>query len=239
MATESSLKKGTKASKSKKKTDKKKRNFTPPPPEKIDKIIAILGETHPDAKVALRFNNPLEILVATILSAQCTDERVNKVTKTLFNRYRTAQDYAEADMDELRDIIRSTGFFNQKSKYIVEMAKGLVAKFNGKVPDNMDDLITLPGVARKTANVVLSAAFGKSEGIVVDTHVKRVSFRLGLTDQTNPEKIEKDLMKIIPKDKWIFMGIALIFHGRRFCKARKPLCDDCSLSELCPSAFSF
>lgn len=235
MATKSKKKTGSGT----KKSGKNKRKFTPPPLEKVNKILDILSETHPDAKVALRFENPLEILVATILSAQCTDERVNEVTKTLFNRYRTVQDYADADMDELKDIIRSTGFFNQKSKYIVEMAQGLVTKFDGKVPDNMDDLITLPGVARKTANVVLSAAYGKSEGIVVDTHVKRVSFRLGFTNQKNPEKIEKDLMKIIPKDKWIFIGNALIFHGRRLCKARKPLCGDCSLSELCPSAFSF
>jgi len=224
--------------KSKKKTNTKKQNFKPPSNEKVNKIIIILGETHPDAKVALRFENPLEILVATILSAQCTDERVNEVTKVLFKKYRTAQDYADADIDELKEIIRPTGFFNQKSKYIVEMAKGLVTKFDGKAPDNMNDLLTLPGVARKTANVVLSAAFGKSEGIVVDTHVKRVSFRIGFTDQKNPEKIEKDLMKIIPKDKWIFIGNALIFHGRRLCKARKPLCDDCSLNKLCPSAFS-
>ena len=226
-------------SKSAKKKTAAKSDFKFPSKEKLNKILDILAETHPDAKIALTYENPLELVVATILSAQCTDERVNKVTPVLFERYKTAEDYANADIDELKEIIRSTGFFNQKSKFIKEMATGVVEKFGGKVPDNMNDLTSLQGVARKTANVVLSGAYGKSEGVVVDTHVKRLSQRLGFTNQKSPEKIEKDLMELIPRDKWIFIGNALIFHGRRICNARKPDCPNCPLNELCPMAFNF
>lgn len=207
--------------------------------ETVGKILDLLHKAHPDAKVALNFEDPLELTVATILSAQCTDERVNKVTPVFFEKYKSAEDIASADIDDIKEIIRSTGFFNQKSRFIQEMAIALVQNFSGKVPETMEELLTLPGVARKTANVVLAGAFGKSEGIVVDTHVKRVSFRLGLTGQTNPEKIEKDLMEIIPKDEWIFIGNALVFHGRRFCNARKPNCPECPMNEICPSAFNY
>lgn len=213
-----------------------KARFKPPSHEKVMEIIRILKETHPDARVALEFYDPFQLIVATILSAQCTDERVNKVTPVLFEKYPGPKETAEADIEEIKEIIRSTGFFNQKSKFILEMSRGLMEKFNGKVPDTMEDLLTLQGVARKTANVVLSGAFGKAEGIVVDTHVKRLSMRLGLTDQQNPEKIERDLMKLIPHEEWIFFSNALIFHGRRICPARKPKCLQCPLNKLCPSA---
>lgn len=231
------------AKKTQEKPDKTKKTvidtFEFPPLETVTRMLELLHMAHPDAKVALEFEDPLELIVATILSAQCTDERVNKVTPVFFEKYKSAEDIAGADIDEIKEIIRSTGFFNQKAKFIQEMAIGLVQKYGGKVPETMAELLTLQGVARKTANVVLGGAFGKSEGIVVDTHVKRVSFRLGLTGQTNPEKIEKDLMKIIPKEEWVFIGNALVFHGRRFCNARKPNCPECPMNEICPSAFNF
>lgn len=237
------MKTGSKTGKAKKKIKEdvsaKSLPFSPPSSERVQEIIQLLKEAHPDAKIALEFEDPLELITATILSAQCTDERVNKVTPVLFERFDTAEKLAEAPIDELKEIIRSTGFFNQKAKYIKEMAQGLMLRFDGKVPDNMKDLLTLTGVARKTANVVLAGAFGKSEGIVVDTHVKRVSGRLGLTGSKNPDIIERHLMEIIPKDEWIFFGNALVFHGRRFCQARKPQCQACPLNEKCPSAFTF
>lgn len=224
-----------KSAKTKEKTENREKSaFKAPTPEYINQVLDILWETYPDARTALTYDNPLELLVATILSAQCTDERVNKVTKVLFERYKTTEDYAGCDIEELKDIIRSTGFFNQKAKYIKEMASAVMGKFDGKIPSNIEELTTLPGVARKTANVVLSSAFGITAGVVVDTHVKRVSFRLGLTDKTDPDKVEQDLMKYIAKEKWIFIGDSLIYHGRKYCNARKPDCVQCPLNEICP-----
>jgi endonuclease-3 len=179
------------------------------------------------------------LVVATILSAQCTDERVNKVTPALFSRYPAAFDYAEADREELETLIHSTGFFRNKAKNIRGLGARLVAVHSGIVPDTMDELIELPGVARKTANVVLSNAFDKAEGVVVDTHVKRVAARLSLTDETNPVKVERDLMEILPRDQWIPFAFRLILHGRARCNARRPDCAGCELAYLCPSAGSF
>lgn len=199
----------------------------------IKKIIQLLQKEYPNAKIALKFSNPLEILVATILSAQCTDERVNKVTAELFKKYKTVDDYANADIKKFEQEIKSTGFYKMKAKNIINAAKMIKEKFGGKVPDNMEDLLKLPGVARKTANVVLSNAYGKVEGIVVDTHVRRLSYRIGLTKNTDPNKIEQDLMKIVPKDKWFIFPYLLIDHGRKVCTARKPLCDKCIIEKYC------
>lgn len=201
------------------------------------KIIAILKKTYPSAKCALHHSQPLELLVATILSAQCTDVRVNIVTKELFRKYKTAADYANASQEALEQEIRTTGFFRNKAKALRGMGAKLVADYGGKVPDSMEDLLTLPGVARKTANVVLGNAFGKNEGVVVDTHVTRVSGRLGLTENTKPEKIEQDLMPLVPRKEWALFAHLLIHHGRALCVARKPKCQDCPLNKLCPSAF--
>ncbi len=205
----------------------------------IKQMLEILENNYPHAHTALNHKNPLQLLVSTILSAQCTDERVNKVTEKLFKKYHTAQDYEKADPEELKDLIRSTGFYNNKAKNIMGMAKKLVSDFNGEVPGNMEDLISLPGVARKTANVVLGNVFDKAVGVVVDTHVKRLSFRLGLSDEDNPDRIEKALMEIIPRGKWIWISHALIDHGRKICNARKPDCEKCPLNDICPSAFRF
>jgi endonuclease-3 len=180
--------------------------------------------------------DPLELLVATILSAQCTDARVNVVTQTLFRKYRTAGDYAAADPAVFEDEIRSTGFFRNKTKSILGMAAALVARFGGRVPDTMDDLLTLPGVGRKTANVVLGNAFGRDEGVVVDTHVARIGALLGFTRQTDPVKIEQDLVVLVPKAEWTLFPHLLIHHGRAVCVARRPKCGDCPLADLCPSA---
>ena len=199
----------------------------------IKKIIDVLQKEYPQAKIALNFSNPLEILVATILSAQCTDERVNKVTAELFKKYKTVDDYANADLKKFEQEIKSTGFYKMKAKNIINAAKIIKEKFNGKVPDTMQDLISLPGVARKTANVVLGNAYGKVEGIVVDTHVRRLSYRIGLTKNTDPNKIEQDLMKIVPKDRWFIFPYLLIDHGRKICSARKPLCDKCVINKYC------
>lgn len=207
--------------------------------EKINEIISILKKEYPDAKIALIHSNPFELLIATILSAQCTDIRVNEVTKKLFQKYRTPQDYLRISQEELEKDIYSTGFYRNKSKNIKKLSEILVNEFDSKVPDNMDDLLTLPGVARKTANVVLSVAFGKNEGIAVDTHVKRVSSRLGLTGNKDPDKIEKDLMLQIEKSNWGIFTILIIRHGRKICHARKPSCHECVLNKLCPSAFTF
>jgi endonuclease-3 len=207
--------------------------------DKVDEIIALLKKEYPDVKIALDFSNPLELLIATILSAQSTDKQINKVTKTLFEKYRTPQDYVNTPQEELEKDIYSTGFYRNKAKNIKKLCVILVENFNSKVPDTMEDLITLPGVARKTANIVLSGAFGKIEGMAVDTHVKRVSFRLGLTANTDPEKIEKDLMKLIPENDWDIFALLLIQHGRQVCEAKKPKCDICVLNKLCPSAFTF
>jgi endonuclease-3 len=207
--------------------------------EKVNEIIALLKNEYPGVKISLRFSDPLELLLATILSAQCTDKQVNAVTKILFKKYRTLQDYIKTPQEELEKDIYSTGFYRNKAKNIKELCKILVNDFDSKVPDTMEALLTLPGVARKTANIVLSGAFGKIEGIAVDTHVKRMAFRLGLTSNTNPEKIEKDLMKIIQKNDWDIFTLLLINHGRKVCDARKPLCRDCVLNNLCNSAFTF
>ena len=185
---------------------------------------------------ALKHKEPLQLLVATILSAQCTDERVNKVTKDLFKKYKKTQDYAKAKQAVFEKEIRSTGFYRNKAKNIIATAKKIGGDFGGKVPDTMEELITLPGVARKTANIVLFHAYGKNEGIAVDTHVKRVSGRLGLTDKTDPQKIEQDLIKLFEKDKWGHVSNLLIAHGRKICDARKPLCPECPAKRICPSA---
>jgi len=205
--------------------------------ERVEKIIELLEKEYPDAKTALHYRNPLEILVATILSAQATDKQVNVVTKSLFKKYRTAENYADADLSELEQDIRSTGFYRNKAKHLKNAAKLLVEKYDGKVPRSMDDLVELQGVARKTANIVLSNAYGIVVGVAVDTHVKRLSQRLGLTKNKNPDKIEKDLMEIVPKSQWERITNLLIFHGRNVCTARKPNCKECTLNKLCPSAF--
>ena len=211
-------------------------NAASPAQARLPEILRLLRELHPDAKCALDFENPLQLLVATILSAQCTDERVNKVTPVLFARYPTAQALAEADREELEQIIHSTGFYRNKAKNVQEACRRIVTEYGGEVPSNMADLLSLAGVARKTANVVLGNCYGIADGIVVDTHVKRLSERLALTTQTDPEKIERDLMAMTPQAEWIDLSHLLIFHGRRVCDARKPRCGDCPISYLCPFA---
>jgi endonuclease-3 len=205
--------------------------------ERARTLIEEFGKTYPDAHCELDFSNPLELLVATILSAQCTDKRVNIVAPALFKKYRTANAYAQAPQEVLEKEIQSTGFFRSKAKSIRTMAADLVAKHGGKVPETMEALTALHGVGRKTANVVLGNAFDRNEGVVVDTHVQRLSSRLGLTKQTDPAKIEADLMKLVPRDKWTLFSHWLIWHGRRRCMARKPDCDGCEVQHLCPSAF--
>jgi endonuclease III len=200
-------------------------------------IVARLHETYPDAHCELDHENAFQLLVATILSAQCTDKRVNMTTPALFKRYPTPRDLAEAPADDVRDMIKPTGFFNNKTKSIQGAARKIDLEFEGDVPDTMPDLLTLPGVARKTANVVLGNAFNKNEGVVVDTHVARIARRLGLTSQTDPIKIEQELMALIPRDEWTIVAHLLIFHGRQCCYAIKPQCARCSVNELCPSAF--
>ncbi|MGQ9550963.1 MAG: endonuclease III [Candidatus Bathycorpusculaceae bacterium] len=202
-------------------------------------IIELLEKEHPDAKIALHYTSPLELLVATILSAQCTDERVNIVTQTLFKKYTKAEDYAKADLEELEQDIKSTGFYRNKARSIKKCCQILVEKYNSQVPKTMEEMLKLPGVARKTANIVLSNAYGVISGIAVDTHVRRVAKRLGLTDSEDPNKIEQDLMKTIPKNRWMRFTDLLIFHGRRICIAKKPRCENCILNEVCPSAFKF
>ena len=203
------------------------------------KVIELLEREHSDAKIALRYTNPLELLVATILSAQCTDERVNMVTKTLFKKYTKAEDYANADLKELEQDIKSTGFYRNKAKNLKKCCQLLVEKYNSQVPKTMEELMELPGVARKTANIVLSNAYGVIAGVAVDTHVRRLAQRLGLSGNDDPNKIEKDLMRIVPKDKWMRTTDLLIFHGRRVCTAKRPNCAACVLNKFCPSAFSF
>jgi endonuclease-3 len=206
---------------------------------RVVKIIGLLEKEHPDARIALDYANPLELLVATILSAQCTDERVNIVTKTLFKKYRRAQDYANADLLELEQDIKSTGFYRNKARNIKKCCQMLVEEFKSQVPKTMEEILELPGVARKTANVVLSNAYGVVEGIAVDTHVRRLAKRLGFTANEDPVKIEQDLMKLVPKNKWMRFTDLLIFHGRRVCTAKKPRCEACIVNKLCPSAFTF
>lgn len=196
----------------------------------------ILAECYPDLTVSLDWGTPLELLVATILSAQCTDERVNRVTPALFERYPDVEAFAGADRDELEGLIRSTGFYRNKARNIQGMAQRVVAEHGGQVPDAMDELIELPGVARKTANVVLSNAFGRNEGVVVDTHVKRVAGRLGLTGETDPVRVERDLMQVLDPVDWHSFPWRMILHGRQRCAARKPDCSACEVRSLCPSA---
>ena len=203
----------------------------------VEETIARLGSEYPDATTALDWKNPLELLVATILSAQTTDVRVNDVTPTLFAKYPTAADLAAADPAELEEDIRPTGFFRNKAKSLRGMAGALVEDHGGEVPRTMDGLVALPGVGRKTSNVVLGNAFGVDEGVVVDTHVRRLSNRLGFTAENDPVKIEKDLMHTVPKRDWTVFSHLLILHGRSVCKARKPACADCIVNDLCPSAF--
>ena len=199
-------------------------------------VIRILKRQYPDAKCSLNFRNPLQLLVATILSAQCTDARVNMVIKDLFKKYRSAKDYANADPDELSEIIRSTGFFRNKTKSIIGMGNALVEKHGGKVPKTMAELNALPGVGRKTANVVLGNAFGIDEGVVVDTHVGRISNRLKLTKHKDAVKIERDLMQIVPRRDWTLFPHLMINHGRETCQARKPHCEACLIQLHCPSS---
>ncbi len=203
------------------------------------KVMELLEKEHSDAKIALHFSNPLELLVATILSAQCTDERVNMVTKTLFKKYTQAEDYANANLGELEQDIKPTGFYHNKAKNIQKSSKLLVERYNSQVPRTMEELLELPGVARKTANIVLFNAYEVIAGVAVDTHVRRLAQRLGLTENEDPAKIEVDLMNLVPKDKWMRITDLLIFHGRRICVAKKPKCDVCVLNKICPSAFTF
>ena len=203
----------------------------------VEETIARLKTAYPEARTALYWSNPLELLVATILSAQTTDVRVNAVTPNLFAKYPTAADYAGADPTELEENIRPTGFFRNKAKSLRGMARALADDHGGEVPRTMDELVALPGVGRKTANVVLGNAFGIDEGVVVDTHVRRLSNRLGFTTQNDPEKIERDLMQTVPNRDWTAFSHLLILHGRSVCKARKPACVDCVVNDLCPSAF--
>ncbi len=199
-------------------------------------VIARLKAEYPDARTDLDWSNPLELLVATILSAQTTDVQVNRVTESLFAKYRKAEDYADAALDVLEEDIRPTGFYRNKARSLRGMARALVEEHGGEVPRTMPELVALPGVGRKTANVVLGNAFGTNEGIVVDTHVRRVSNRLGLTESQDPVKIEQDLMGVVPEEDWTIFSHLLIFHGRRTCKARKPDCPNCVLNHICPSA---
>jgi endonuclease III len=201
------------------------------------KIIQLLKRAYPDAKCSLNHSNAFELLIATILSAQCTDERVNIVTADLFRKYRRPEDYLKVPETELQNDIRTTGFFRNKTKSIQGTAKVLTEQYGGRVPETIDELLELPGVARKTANVVLGNAFGVASGVVVDTHVTRLSRRLGLTQQKDAVKIEDDLIQIVPRKDWVIFSHLLIFHGRKICKARNPLCDECVVERYCPSSF--
>ncbi len=203
--------------------------------KRAKKIIKRLKRKYPSVKLALNFKNPLELLVATILSAQCTDERTNRVTKNLFKKYRSVRDYARANSKTFEKEIRATGFYKNKAKNIIGAAKKILEEFKRKVPDKIEEILTLPGVGRKTANVVLTSAYGKIEGISVDTHVRRLTQRLGLSKHDNPDKIEEDLMEIIPKKDWGHYSLLLMEHGRKICRAKKPLCKECILKEDCPS----
>ena len=203
---------------------------------RVPEIIKVLRREFPESRTSLEFETPFQILVATILAAQCTDERVNKVTPGLFRKYPAAAAFASADREELENEIRSTGFFRNKAKSILGAAKKIVDGFGGRVPDTMAELLTLPGVARKTANIVLSGGYGKAEGIAVDTHVRRLAGRLGLSRESDPEKIERDLMRIVPREDWLDLNSMLVDHGRKTCRARKPDCAPCPIRHLCPSA---
>ena len=209
----------------------------PGSPEQIRAVTTELWRLYPDAKCSLDFSNPLELLVATQLSAQCTDERVNLVTHDLFQKYRSVSDYATVSQEELEKDIRSTGFYRNKAKNIRAACQLLITNYNGEIPRTMVDLLKLPGVARKTANVVLGNAFGIIEGFVVDTHIGRLARRFGWTNNEDPVKVEQDLMRLVPRQDWLDLSHLMIFHGRAICQARKPLCERCSVSKLCPSAF--
>jgi endonuclease-3 len=209
---------------------------TDPIDERAPRIIADLSAAYPDAKVALRFSNPLECLVATILSAQCTDQKVNEVTESLFAKHRTAEDYLRVPEDELRADIRPTGFFNQKAASIRAACARIVEVYDGQVPGTMEDLVTLRGVARKTANIVLGNSFGVVEGIAVDTHVRRLAQRIGFSQEKDADKVEQDLMRLIPRDRWFGFSYVLIDHGRAVCTAKKPKCGECPIESLCPSS---
>jgi endonuclease-3 len=204
-------------------------------PARVEKIFAALDQLFPQAECALRHENPFQLLVATILSAQCTDERVNKVTPELFRKFPTAKDFAALKQEVLEREIRSTGFFRNKAKNIIGAAKKIVQDLGGQVPRTMDEMLTLPGVARKTANVVLGTAFGLPTGVVVDTHVFRFAGRLKLSKEKTPEKVEQDLIKLVPQDRWISFGHQVIWFGRKICAARKPLCAECPIESLCDS----
>jgi len=213
----------------------KKKKAARNPSDRTEQILVQLDKAFPDAQCALHYSTPLELLIATILSAQCTDARVNMVTRNLFRKYRSAEDYTRAPLEVLENDIRSTGFYHNKAKNIRGACRMLVGTFHSTVPDTMEELLLLPGVARKTANVVLGVAFHKAYGVVVDTHVFRISRRLDLSDGKTPENVERDLMKILPQNRWISFSHQAILHGRKFCKARKPLCPECPIEHLCTS----
>ncbi|TET77978.1 endonuclease III [candidate division TA06 bacterium] len=206
---------------------------------KVTRIIRVLSKEFPDAKTALKHRNPLEMLISTILSAQCTDAKVNEVTAVLFKKYKSPEDYAKANIMQLQKEIRQTGFFRNKAKNIKGASAAIIESFDSQVPRTMDEILTLPGVARKTANIVLQNAYGVIEGIAVDTHVRRLSQRLGLTKNKDPNKIEQDLMQITPGKDWARITDLLIWHGRKVCNAQRPKCAECVLAKLCPSALSF
>lgn len=207
--------------------------------KRVREIIRLLRRRYPRSRTALEFRSPFEIMVATILAAQCTDERVNRITPALFRKYPSPADFAAADRGELERAIRPTGFFRNKAKNIIGASRRIVEEYGGAVPDAMADLVTLPGVARKTANIVLSAGYGKAEGIAVDTHARRLSQRLGLSREDDPVKIERDLMAVVPKEDWLDFNFLLVDHGRAVCQARKPKCPECFLRKLCPAATKF
>lgn len=201
--------------------------------ERALRILEVLHRLYPEADCELGYGSAHELLFSTIMSAQTTDANVNKVTAELYRKYRTVRDFAEADEATFEREIRSTGFFRNKTKNVLGAARMLLEEFDGQVPDTMEELIRLPGVARKTANVVLGTWFGKAEGVVVDTHVKRLAYRFGLTRQTDPEKVETDLMRVLPRHEWVFAGHAVILHGRRVCDAKRPKCSECALEAIC------
>ncbi len=209
------------------------------PKARAARVIELLEKQYPEAEIALEYANPLELLISTILSAQATDEQINAITPKLFKKYKTPEDFANADVKELEQYIKSSGFYHNKAKNIQNCCKTLVEKFNSKVPKTMDELLQLPGVGRKTANIVLANAFGVVEGIAVDTHVGRLAQRLGLSEKSDPNKIEQDLIQLVPKNKWNRLTDLLIFHGRQICTAKKPNCAGCVLNKICPCAFAF
>ena len=215
---------------------RRRKKAVPPLKERVELIYRRLDREYPDAHCELDYETPLQLLIATILSAQCTDKRVNLVTPELFKKFPSAAELADARPEELEDLVRSTGFFRNKTKSLLGMARGIVERHRGEVPATMSELTKLPGVGRKTANVILGNAFDKSEGVVVDTHVGRLTLRLGLTRETDPVKVERQLMKLYPKKVWARLSHLLIFHGRRICSARSPRCELCVLNDICPSS---